>query len=163
MIGSSAAGTNPGTTAVLRVDERASLILRTDQSMRLAMRSGKLQISYYSPHGQEIIKSALCDHLEPLNGLLRYAPKGVPLNQLWAEYAGRSTRTCKGKDGPTHITYPATGVMVITGIVGSGILIANGLALASQMSGDGRGTVTAVGDGASNIGAFHGVLNMVSL
>ena len=47
---------------------------------------------------------------------------------LWAENAGRATGTCKGKGGPMHITHPATGVMVTTGIVGSGMPIANGLA-----------------------------------
>src|SRR5262249_30511620 len=71
--------------------------------------------------------------------------------------------SCGGKGGPMHITHPETGVMVTTGIVGGGIPIANGLALASQLRGDGRVTVTNFGDGASNIGAFHEALNMASL
>src|SRR3546814_6832939 len=62
-----------------------------------------------------------------------------------------------------HITYTDAGVVVTTGIVGSGIPIANGLALASQIRGDGRVTVTNFGDGASNIGAFHEALNMASI
>ena len=37
-----------------------------------------------------------------------------------------------------HITHPASGVMVTTGIVGSGMPIANGLALAAQMRGEKR-------------------------
>jgi pyruvate dehydrogenase E1 component alpha subunit len=62
-----------------------------------------------------------------------------------------------------HITHPETGVMVTTGIVGSGLPIANGLALSSQMKGDGRVTVVCFGDGASNIGAFHESLNMAQV
>jgi len=56
--------------------------------------------------------------------------KGVPLRELWAEYAVKATGTCKGKGGPMHVTHPASGVMVTTGIVGSSMPIANGLALA---------------------------------
>ena len=62
--------------------------------------------------------------------------KGVPLTLLWAEIAGKVTGTCKGKGGPMHITHPASGVMVTTGIVGSSMPIANGLALAAQIRGE---------------------------
>jgi len=87
----------------------------------------------------------------------------VPLKELWAELAGRATGTCKGKGGPMHITHPASGVMVTTGIVGSSMPIANGLALAAQVRGDKRVSVAYFGDGASNIGAFHESLNMASV
>ena len=60
--------------------------------------------------------------------------KGLPLKPLWAEIAGRVDGTCKGKGGPMHLTYPEKGVMVTTGIVGSSMPIANGLAWASQLS-----------------------------
>jgi pyruvate dehydrogenase E1 component alpha subunit len=89
--------------------------------------------------------------------------KGMPLRQLCAEYYGKATGTCKGKGGPMHITYPAAGIMVTTGVVGGGLPIANGLALAAQLRKDGRVTVCTFGDGASNIGAFHESLNMASL
>jgi pyruvate dehydrogenase E1 component alpha subunit len=62
-----------------------------------------------------------------------------------------------------HITHPETGVMVTTGIVGSSMPIANGLALAAQMRDDKRVTVAYFGDGASNIGAFHESLNLASI
>lgn len=41
--------------------------------------------------------------------------------------------------------------------------IANGLAWASQLRGDGRVTVAYFGDGASNIGAFHESLNLAAV
>ena len=89
--------------------------------------------------------------------------KGVPLNDLWAELAGRAAGTCKGKGGPMHVTHPASGVMVTTGIVGSGIPIGAGLALSSHFKQDGRVTISNFGDGAANIGAFHEGLNLASL
>jgi len=89
--------------------------------------------------------------------------KGVPMKLLWAEIAGKVTGTCKGKGGPMHITHPASGVMVTTGIVGSSMPIANGLALAAQLRKEDRVTVAYFGDGASNIGAFHESLNMAAI
>jgi pyruvate dehydrogenase E1 component alpha subunit len=89
--------------------------------------------------------------------------RGVPLKPLWAEIAGKATGTCKGKGGSMHITHPASGVMVTTGIVGSSMPIANGLALASQIRGDKRVAVAYFGDGASNIGAFHEALNLAAV
>jgi pyruvate dehydrogenase E1 component alpha subunit len=62
-----------------------------------------------------------------------------------------------------HVTSPKHGLMVTTGVVGSGLPIANGLALAAQMRGTDQVTVVNFGDGASNIGAFHESLNLASL
>jgi pyruvate dehydrogenase E1 component alpha subunit len=53
--------------------------------------------------------------------------------------------------------------MVTTGIVGAGMPIGCGLALAAQLRGEKRVTVTNFGDGASNIGAFHESLNLASV
>jgi pyruvate dehydrogenase E1 component alpha subunit len=62
-----------------------------------------------------------------------------------------------------HVTHPASGVMVTTGIVGASLPIANGLALAAQIRGEDRVAIAYFGDGASNIGAFHEALNMASV
>jgi len=80
-----------------------------------------------------------------------------------AEIAGKATGTCKGKGGAMHITHPPSGIMVTTGVVGSSMPIANGLALASQIRNEKRVTVAYFGDGASNIGAFHEALNMAAI
>jgi pyruvate dehydrogenase E1 component alpha subunit len=62
-----------------------------------------------------------------------------------------------------HLTYPSKGIMVTTGVVGSSMPIANGLAWGSQLAGDGRVAVATFGDGASNIGAFHESLNLAAV
>src|ERR1700722_1726325 len=146
------------------------LIKTCDEHLMAAIKAGRIAAPHYSPRGQEAISSAVAVNLNPddfvvtiYRGLHDHLAKGVPLKALWAEYAGRADGCCGGKGGPMHITHPAMGVMVTTGIVGSGIPIANGLALAAQLRGDGRVTVSYFGDGASNIGAFHEALNMASL
>jgi TPP-dependent pyruvate/acetoin dehydrogenase alpha subunit len=149
---------------------RTMLVNRADEKFRTMITAGQLQIIYYSPRGQEVVAAAMMAALQPddylvtiYRGIHDQLAKGVPPRELWAEFSGKVTGTCKGKGGPMHITHPATGVMVTTGIVGSGLPIANGLALASQVKGDGKVTVCCFGDGASNIGAFHEALNLAQI
>lgn len=150
--------------------ERTMKVARTDEKFRSLLTQGKVAVMYYPVRGQELVSAATMAALEPddyvvctYRGQGEQTAKGVPADLWWAECLGKATGTCKGKGGPMHITHPATGVMVTTGIVGSGIPIANGLAMASQNNGDGRVTVVSFGDGASNIGAFHEALNMAQL
>ncbi len=155
---------------LLDIYRRTMTVARFDEHMRSIIMSGKLATLYYTMRGQELASAAMMAALEPTDYLVTtyrgqhdQIAKGVPLDLLIAEIAGRATGTCKGKGGSMHITHPETGVMVTTGVVGSGLPIANGLALASQNSKDGRVTVTCFGDGATNIGAFHESMNMAQL
>ena len=156
--------------ALFAVYRKALLINLVDERIRSLLSSGRLAAAYYSPRGQEIVAAAMGVHLETSDylvtmyrGIHDQLAKGMPLRQLCAEYYGKATGTCKGKGGPMHITYPAAGIMVTTGVVGGGLPIANGLALASKLRKDKRVTVCTFGDGAANIGAFHESLNMASL
>jgi len=149
---------------------RMALIQRSDDKFRAVIKSGKIVAPYYSPRGQEAIPAAVSVNLTNddyictiYRGIHDMLAKGVPSKLLWAEIAGKATGTCKGKGGPMHITHPESGVMVTTGIVGSSMPIANGLALAAQIRGEKRVAVAYFGDGASNIGAFHESLNMASV
>lgn len=160
----------PDTQTLLDIYRRATLIHRADEKFRSMIKSGQLQITYYSPRGQEVLSAAMMAALRPddylvttYRGLHDQLAKGLPVDLLFAEFSGKASGTCKGKGGPMHITHPETGVMVTTGIVGSGLPIATGLGLSSQIKKDGRVTVCCFGDGASNIGAFHEALNMAAV
>jgi acetoin:2,6-dichlorophenolindophenol oxidoreductase subunit alpha len=149
---------------------KMTLLKQNDERFRSVIQSGRIIGNYYSARGQEVIPSAVSVNLRAddyvctiYRGIHDSLAKGVPIKELWAELAGRATGTCKGKGGPMHISHPPSGVMVTTGIVGSSMPIANGLALASQMHGEDRVAVAYFGDGASNIGAFHEALNMASI
>jgi TPP-dependent pyruvate/acetoin dehydrogenase alpha subunit len=149
---------------------RMALIQRSDERFRAVIKAGKIVAPYYSPRGQECIPAAVSVNLSDRDyvctiyrGIHDMLAKGVPSKLLWAEIAGKATGTCKGKGGPMHITHPASGVMVTTGIVGSSMPIANGLALAAQIRGEKRVAVAYFGDGASNIGAFHESLNLAAV
>ena len=62
-----------------------------------------------------------------------------------------------------HVSIPALGVLGTNGIVGSGIPVAAGAALAAQMQNSGQIVLCFFGDGASNTGAFHEGLNLASV
>lgn len=158
----------PGT--LLEIYRIAARIKQVDARLGALIRSGTLRANFYSPRGQEIVSAATSVHLEASDyivttyrGLHDQIAKGLSLRALMAEYFGRTTGSCKGKGGAMHITCPEVGIMMTTGIVGSGTAIATGLALASQERGDGRVTVVNFGDGASNIGAVHESLNIAAL
>jgi pyruvate dehydrogenase E1 component alpha subunit len=61
-----------------------------------------------------------------------------------------------------HITCPAAGLMHTTGIVGAGLPVAVGLALAARQQGSDRVVAVCFGDGATNTGSFHEALNLAS-
>src|SRR5690606_12181537 len=160
----------PDRATLLDIYRKMTLIKQNDEKSRAIILSGKIPMVYYSPRGQEVIPSAISVNLKATDhictiyrGTHDMLAKGVPLKDLWAELAGRATGTCKGKGGPMHITHPASGVLVTTGIVGSSLPIANGVALAAQIRGDSGVAVAYFGDGASNIGAFHEALNMAAV
>lgn len=160
----------PDDETLLEIFGKVAKIFLCDEKIRAVITAGLMSTPYYSPRGQEVIAAAMAVHLKPddyvvtiYRGMHDHLAKGVPLKDLWAEYAGRRSGSCKGKGGPMHITHPKAGVVVTTGVVGSGMPIANGLAWASQVKRDGRITVTSFGDGASNIGAFHEALNLASV
>jgi pyruvate dehydrogenase E1 component alpha subunit len=90
--------------------------------------------------------------------------KGVPLKMLMAELFGKSTGSCKGLGGSMHAAmYPEKGLLYATAIVGSGIPIAAGVALALHQAGKRQVVMTFFGDGASNTGAFHEGMNLSSV
>src|SRR5271165_2263470 len=147
-----------------------ALLKANDERSRKMITAGRLVTPYYSYRGQEVIPSALSVNLTDQDylctiyrGLHDMLAKGLPLKDLWAEVAGRASGTCKGKGGPMHLTYPTKGIMVTTGVVGSSMPIANGLAWGAQLAGNGRVAIATFGDGASNIGAFHESLNLASV
>ena len=86
--------------------------------------------------------------------------KGGELKRMLAEIFGKRTGYCKGKGGSMHIVDSALGILGANGIVGGGIPIATGSALAAVISKRDDVTACFFGDGAANEGTFHEGLNL---
>ncbi len=89
--------------------------------------------------------------------------KGADINIMMAELMGKETGYCKGKGGSIHVANLEEGNLGANGIVGGGIPIATGAALAQKMQNTGKIVLCFFGDGASNEGTFHESLNMASI
>ncbi len=89
--------------------------------------------------------------------------KGGQLNRMMAELYGKRTGYCKGKGGSMHIVDYALGILGANGIVGGGLPIATGSALAAVIAGKDDVTACFFGDGASNEGTFHESLNLAAV
>ena len=84
-------------------------------------------------------------------------------DKMMAEVLGKSGGYCKGKGGSMHIADVEHGNLGATGIVGGNIPVAVGAGLAQKLMKTDRVVVCFFGDGASNTGNFHELLNMASL
>jgi acetoin:2,6-dichlorophenolindophenol oxidoreductase subunit alpha len=89
--------------------------------------------------------------------------KGGKLDRMMAELYGKREGYCKGKGGSMHIVDFSLGILGANGIVGAGLPIAAGSALAAQIAGRDDVTACFFGDGASNEGTFHESLNLAAV
>jgi TPP-dependent pyruvate/acetoin dehydrogenase alpha subunit len=89
--------------------------------------------------------------------------RGTPMTPVMAELLGRENGLMHGKGGSMHLLDASRGVLGAYAIVGAQLVIANGAAWSAQYRGSGQVTVCFLGDGATNIGAFHEALNLAAV
>jgi acetoin:2,6-dichlorophenolindophenol oxidoreductase subunit alpha len=89
--------------------------------------------------------------------------KGAEAKYMFAEFFGKEEGYCRGRGGSMHIADLESGNLGANGIVGGGLPIAVGAALAIKQQKRDDVAVCFFGDGASNEGAFHESLNMAAI
>lgn len=89
--------------------------------------------------------------------------KGSNINNLMAELFGKTTGCNHGKGGTLHFADASKGVLGSSGIVGGGVPIGVGAALAIQINREDRCVVAFFGDGAANEGVVHESMNLASI
>lgn len=120
--------------------------------------------------GQEAIPVGVCAQLGPNDyissnhrGHGHYLAKGGDLKALVAELFCRKTGCSEGRGGSMHLVDPAVGHLGSSSIVGGGISIGVGMALASQYLYQNRVSVTFFGDGAADEGTLYESVNFAML
>jgi TPP-dependent pyruvate/acetoin dehydrogenase alpha subunit len=120
--------------------------------------------------GQEAVAAGVCGALEGFDYIIsnhrghgHSLAKGVKPEAIFAELFGRETGVCRGLGGSMHSTDIEAGVLFSTAIVGGGIPLAVGAALALKMTKKKSVVACFFGDGAVNTGAFHEGINLASV
>lgn len=120
--------------------------------------------------GQEAISAGVCLALTASDQVVsthrahaHYLSKGGDLRRMLAEFHGKATGCCGGRGGSMHIFDNDVGMLLSLPIVGSGIPIAVGAALAMRQRGSDAVAVAFVGDAAVEEGVFHEAANFAAL
>jgi TPP-dependent pyruvate/acetoin dehydrogenase alpha subunit len=132
--------------------------------------SGRIWGAVHLYSGEEAIAVGACAALSPSDyitsthrGHGHCIAKGGDLRLMMAEIFGRATGYCKGKGGSMHIADVEAGILGANAIVGDGIGIAVGAALASRIKGTDQVALAFFGDGAVGTGIFHEAVNLASV
>jgi acetoin:2,6-dichlorophenolindophenol oxidoreductase subunit alpha len=149
--------------------EVMALAKACDERLRKGIGTGEFLTVYWPSRGQEAIAAGFAASLRTddrlvttYRGLHDLIGKGVSLVEILGEMLGRQAGACRGKGGTMHIADPNVGLMVSTGIVGAGIPVAVGLALAARAQKSDRVVAVSFGDGATNTGSFHEGANLAA-
>jgi pyruvate dehydrogenase E1 component alpha subunit len=89
--------------------------------------------------------------------------RGVPATAIMAEMYGKREGCSRGRGGSMHIFDASRRLYGGNAIVGGGLPIAVGLALADKLQGRARVTAAFFGEGAVAEGAFHESMNLAAL
>ena len=140
-----------------------------EEGIRL-FKAGEIPGAYHASIGQEAAIVGACMALrdsDAMTGTHRShghpIGKGAALKPLMAELMGKETGICKGRGGSMHLADAAVGIIGESAIVGGGIPVATGVALAAKVRGIDQVCLCFFGDGAVNQGTFHESINMGSL
>ena len=120
--------------------------------------------------GQEAIAVGVCANLNKEDYISsshrshgHYLAKGGDLKGLIAELYCRETGCSKGRGGSMHLVDTSVGHMGSSSIVGGGIPIGTGLALAIHMKKQNSVSVVFLGDGAADAGVLYESINFAIL
>jgi TPP-dependent pyruvate/acetoin dehydrogenase alpha subunit len=132
--------------------------------------SGQIQGTTHLCQGQEAVSVGAIAAMEPgdvqtntYRGHGEALALGMAPETAFAELMGRSAGGSGGVGGSMHLIDFSKGNIGANAIVGAGLPIAVGAAVAFQMQGKPNVALSFFGDGATNIGTFHEALNMAAI
>mgnify|MGYP000891844455 CR=1 FL=1 len=131
---------------------------------------GHVRGSTHLANGQEGVAVGLARVLRPddivtctYRGHAHALALGATPVQVIGEICGRTVGCAGGLGGSMHLMEPSVGLMPTFAIVGAGLPVAVGAALAAKARKTDRVGVAVFGDGSTNIGAFHEAINLAAI
>ena len=146
------------------------LVMRHVDEMLLDLKMQDLVMNGFHPYsGEEAVAAGVSDCLNGDDFVIsNHRPQGhslaagTPPKKIFAEMLGRRGGVSEGIGGPMQ-WIDSENNFYCGSIVGSGITIAAGVAMAMKRESRGRVCLCYFGDGASNTGSFHEGMNLAAI
>ncbi len=145
-------------------------IRRFEEKAAEVYQAGKIRGFLHLYIGEEAVGVGAMEALEPDDAVVatyrdhgHALARGIPAGALMAEMYGKVNGCSRGRGGSMHFFDATRRFFGGQAIVGGGLPIAVGLALADKMQGRPRLTACFFGEGAAAEGEFHESLNLAKL
>ena len=159
-----------GTNLLLSMYESAATIRRFEQRAIEQYRLGNIR-GYFHPYlGEEGIAVGAISALEPDDYIVsthrghgHAIAKGHDPKRMMAELFGKETGYCRGRGGSMHVASRSIRNLGANGIVGGGLAIGDGAALAIKQRGGKQVVVAFCSDGSAANGIWHESMNLAAI
>lgn len=156
--------------ALLTLYRTIKTIRTVENSLTRLFADGEVPGFIHLSIGQEAIAAGVCAALSQQDTLAtthrghgHVLARGLSLDHFFKEILGKAGGVCAGRGGSMHVADMDLGILGANGIVGAGIPIALGSAIAHQVRETQGVAVAFFGDGAMAEGVLHETLNMAAL
>jgi TPP-dependent pyruvate/acetoin dehydrogenase alpha subunit len=155
---------------LIELYKTAFLIRSVDKKIDEDLKNNDFFALHYPVKGQEIISASLGVNkysgdkiISTYRCLGDFIGSGGAFYRYFAEIMVKKDGISGGKGGCMHLCSPENGLLATTGIVGGGLPIACGAALALRAEGNNNIVLVTFGDGATTTGAYHEAMNLAGL
>ncbi len=140
-----------------------------EEKMLVLLRQGRIS-KWFSSIGQEAISVGATLALEedewimPLHRNLGvFTTRNMPLHKLFLQWQGRLQGYSKGRERSFHFGTREHHICGMISHLGPQLAVADGVALAHKLRGEGKVSLTFTGDGGTSEGDFHEALNVAAV
>ncbi len=163
-------GRNSCVPDLVELYRRMFLIREAEKNCGALFAAGEIPGFIHLSDGQEGVSVGVMASLRPDDTIAsthrghgHALAKGLGLDGFFRELMGKADGACKGRGGSMHVADLSVGMLGANGIVGGGVGIAVGSALAHRLRGGDAISVCFFGDGALAEGIVHECLNISRL
>jgi len=155
---------------LLDLYEQMVRIREFEEGVKYLFLKGSMPGTIHQCQGQEATAVGVCAALQKddfitstFRGHGHALAKGLTMEEMLNELYGSTAGCCEGKGGSMHMGNMAKGMIPAIAIVGGGIPMASGMALAFKMKKTSQVVACFFGDGATSEGAFHEGITLAAI
>lgn len=160
----------PATNRLIELYRGMRLVREAEERLGALFAEGEIPGFIHLSIGQEAVPVGVAAALDDADTLAsnhrghgHAIAKGLDLDRFFLELLGKQEGYCRGRGGSMHVADMKVGMLGANGIVGAGLPIAVGSALAHKIRGTGHVAVVFFGDGALAEGVLHESMNLAQL